>query len=83
LRIVAPDGKPILGHIVIERDETRWSFSPVEPWRAGDFHLLVDGALEDLAGNHIGRPFEVDTRKSLAAANQSAAKSVSLSFTVK
>lgn len=76
-------GTPVVGHVAIERNETRWNFSPTESWRAGDFHLIVDGALEDLAGNRIGRPFEVDTRKSLAAANQTAAKSVSLSFTVK
>ena len=29
-------------------------------WRAGPHLLLVDRALEDLAGNSVGRPFEVD-----------------------
>ena len=29
--------------------------------RAGEFRLVVDTAIEDLAGNHIGQPFDDDT----------------------
>jgi hypothetical protein len=29
-------------------------------WRAGTFHLIVEATIEDLAGNNIGKPFEVD-----------------------
>ncbi|MGD1091858.1 MAG: hypothetical protein ABSB35_07670 [Bryobacteraceae bacterium] len=45
----------------VDRNETEWRFTPSEPWRAGDYQLVVDTALEDLAGNHIGRAFDVDT----------------------
>lgn len=44
----------------ISRDETRWTFQPSQPWRAGPYDLVIDMALEDLAGNRIGRPFDVD-----------------------
>ena len=48
------------GEIEISRDETRWSLTPKKPWRAGTHHLIVLTILEDLAGNQIGKPFEVD-----------------------
>jgi hypothetical protein len=48
------------GDIVTEAGETRWLFTPREPWRAGAHQLLALDILEDLAGNQIGRAFEVD-----------------------
>ncbi len=48
------------GEIEISRDETRWSLTPNEPWHAGTYHLVALTILEDLAGNQIGKPFEVD-----------------------
>jgi hypothetical protein len=40
--------------------ETRWRFTPRSPWGAGDYRLVVGTDLEDVAGNSIARPFEVD-----------------------
>ena len=40
--------------------ETQWRFTPRDPWTAGDYDLVALAFLEDLAGNRIGRPFEVD-----------------------
>jgi len=45
----------------IDRGETQWRFEPSEPWKAGTHTIVIDTALEDLAGNRIGRPFDVDT----------------------
>ena len=43
---------------------TRWRRDgrsrPADPWRAGTYQLLALDILEDLAGNQIGRAFEVD-----------------------
>ena len=44
----------------IEDAETRWMFTPREPWQAGSHQLLALDTLEDVAGNQIGRAFEVD-----------------------
>ena len=42
-----------------------WQFTPAEPWEVGKYDVAADTALEDVAGNQIGRPFEVDVfRKS-------------------
>jgi hypothetical protein len=57
---IARDGKAIDGDIAIEADETRWLFTPAKPWTAGDYDLVALAFLEDLAGNRIGRAFEVD-----------------------
>jgi len=50
----------VSGSASITREETRWTFQPSQPWRAGRYDLVIDMALEDLAGNRIGRPFDVD-----------------------
>ena len=48
------------GDVTVEDAETRWMFTPREPWRAGQHQLLALDILEDVAGNQIGRAFEVD-----------------------
>ena len=58
--VKTPAGEKIAGSIEVDEQETRWRFRPEEPWKAGDY--LIDAAtlLEDLAGNSLARPFEVD-----------------------
>jgi len=50
----------VAGKIEGGERETLWVFTPTLPWRAGTYHLTADTRLEDLSGNSIGRPFEVD-----------------------
>jgi hypothetical protein len=50
----------IAGSIDVDRNETEWRFTPQEPWRRGDYRVVVDTSIEDLAGNKIGQPFDVD-----------------------
>jgi len=59
-QVKAPGGEIVSGTADIDRDETRWRFTPAQPWKTGRYELIVDMALEDLAGNRIGRPFDVD-----------------------
>ena len=44
----------------IDDDERRWEFIPQNSWIAGKHQLVIDTTLEDLAGNRIGQPFEVE-----------------------
>jgi hypothetical protein len=54
-------GKKVPGTITVDKEETRWRFHiDGGVWRAGAYRLVVDKSLEDLAGNNVGRPFEVD-----------------------
>ena len=57
---VAKGNTPIDGRISSERQEARWLFTPRQPWAAGDYRLVVDTALEDLAGNSIALAFDID-----------------------
>jgi len=48
------------GDVRVDEHETRWSFTPRTPWHAATYQLTALAMLEDLAGNRIGRAFEVD-----------------------
>jgi hypothetical protein len=80
LAVVDPDSRAMAGDIVVEANETRWRFTPESPWRAGAYHIQVDKDLEDLAGNSIGRPFEVDVFEKVEL--QAVTETVSLPFEI-
>ena len=60
LGVLAPAGKPLEGSVIVGGSERTWAFTPAEPWKAGQHNLVAFAMLEDLAGNRIGRAFEVD-----------------------
>src|SRR6185503_5720958 len=64
LRVSGPDGV-LPGETTVGREEREWSFTPDAPWTPGPYRILVDTTLEDLAGNRIGKPFEVDAARNL------------------
>ena len=51
------------GSIALGDDERSWTFTPAAPWSAGRYALTIDRRLEDLAGNRVGRAFEVDLER--------------------
>jgi hypothetical protein len=53
-------GAAVAGRVEVGAGETLWRFVPEAPWPGGPIALRVDTELEDLAGNSIARPFEVD-----------------------
>ena len=55
-------------------------FTPREPWRAGQHQLLALDILEDVAGNQIGRAFEVDNFETVDKSPDP--KSIMVPFTV-
>ena len=60
LGVQGADGAPVGGAIDVGRNEVTWSFTPKDFWKAGPHHIVAFAMLEDLAGNRIGRAFEVD-----------------------
>jgi hypothetical protein len=58
--VESADGETVMGRVSISDGETRWTLVPAREWRAGNYSLKAAAILEDLAGNSIGRPFEVD-----------------------
>ena len=57
---VRRDGKVVEGDIELGKGETEWRFTPKTPWSAGTYQFLALDVLEDVAGNQVGRAFEVD-----------------------
>lgn len=53
-------GEPIAGDASLDKAGTGYQFRPSKPWRSGPYTIRVGSVLEDLAGNSIARPFEVD-----------------------
>ena len=60
LGVLGTNRRPLEGEVTVGPQETVWSFTPIEPWSAGRYNVLALAMLEDLAGNRIGRAFEVD-----------------------
>jgi hypothetical protein len=75
------DGKPLEGSTTLADGERSWSFTPARPWSAGPYHVVIPTTLEDLAGNNIGKAFEVDLRERGELLDL--AETVKLSFDVK
>ena len=58
LRMIGVEG--VRGVVEVDREEMRLRFTPADPWKPGAHALSIDAALEDLAGNKIGKLFDVD-----------------------
>jgi hypothetical protein len=54
------EAKVLKGVVSLAAAETCWRFTPTSAWREGGYRLVVGTELEDLAGNSVAQPFEVD-----------------------
>jgi hypothetical protein len=78
LRLIRIQG--VSGHVALGAEEREWRFTPERPWTPGRYTLKVDTALEDLAGNKVGRAFDVDTFERVSRRVER--ESISLSFSI-
>jgi len=74
-------GAEIAGKIAIAENETRWSFTPNEPWKSGAYRVTADNTLEDISGNHLDRPFDVDIFETVT--KHISASSTSIKFSIR
>lgn len=65
IRVARVPGGILEGVSALEDQERRWTFIPAQPWARGPHQLLAQTTLEDLAGNNIGKSFEVDLFESV------------------
>jgi hypothetical protein len=80
LLVLDSDGNLLSGDITVDQNEARWQFRPQHSWTKGRYSLEVETTLEDLAGNSIARPFEVDVFKSVEATVPT--KTIKVPFTI-
>lgn len=50
----------LAGDTALDCAEQRWSFTPGQPWVRSAHQLTIATTIEDLAGNNVGKPFDVD-----------------------
>ena len=60
IQVAHDNGVLVTGQTSLSDHECQWSFVPDQNWKNGPYQLVVARTLEDLAGNNIGKPFEVD-----------------------
>ncbi len=60
LRVLDARGHPVDGTVALGPEDRRWSLTPDSPWLRGACQLVVPTAIEDLAGNNVDKPFDVD-----------------------
>ena len=53
-------GSRVDGSAAVTNGERRWTFVPTQPWSAARHRIVVLAILEDVAGNQVNHPFEVD-----------------------
>ena len=58
IAIASTTGRMIGGRIDVDRGETRWRFTPDEPWQAAAYNLRIAPGLEDICGNMPDQPFD-------------------------
>lgn len=56
----------------VREGETEWAFTPRGPWEDREYGLTVLPALEDPAGNRVGRPFELGASETAGGAGPAA-----------
>jgi hypothetical protein len=69
ITILDAAGHQVSGVKHISNKERTYSFTPESPWAAGDYTILVEERLADLAGNNLNRLFDVDLYNSKAPKN--------------
>jgi hypothetical protein len=80
IRVAVEPGEVVGGKVSMEDQERRWTFTPDTVWRRGRYQLIIQTTLEDLAGNNIGKPFEVDLFEGVE--RRLSTKTVKLSFEI-
>jgi hypothetical protein len=81
IQVTDERGNPIKGSASLENRERLWRFIPLGPWRRGSYRIVVQTTIEDLAGNNIGKSFEVDLFEGVQ--RKLTAASVKLTFQIR
>jgi hypothetical protein len=60
------NGQRIEGGVTLSQFERVWNFVPQHAWASGEYELVIATHLEDVCGNRVGEPFEVDLFKPIS-----------------
>ena len=80
VRVRDERGAFVVGEALLSPGETRWIFTPDEPWQPGDYSIVIDPALEDLAGNTPHRLFDEERPEGSIGRQEAAPAPIALRF---
>lgn len=63
LSVIDAAGNDVPGELTVGGGERVVTFAPAKPWGKGEYRLRAESRLEDVCGNRVGEPFEVDVFK--------------------
>lgn len=66
LEVIDALGNAIPGRVETRDHEQCWRFIPIATMLPGEYTVKINPLLEDLAGNSVSRPFEVDLSKPIS-----------------
>ncbi len=81
IRVVDAKGANVPGDVATADQDRRWTFRPDANWPAGRYEIVVFTTIEDLAGNNVGKPFDVDVFENVQ--RELPSETVKLPFEVK
>jgi hypothetical protein len=81
VEMISGRARVIAGDVTLGPEEREWKLVPTERWAPGKYALRVVTHIEDLAGNNIGKTFDVDV--ATGAARRLAATTVRVEFEIK
>ncbi len=81
IQVTSESGQVVQGEVSLEEGERVWRFVPTAVWPQGNFMLVTQKTIEDLSGNNIGKPFDVDLFEGVD--RRLSAESIKLPFRVR
>ncbi|HYF35231.1 MAG TPA: Ig-like domain-containing protein [Prosthecobacter sp.] len=60
LQVLDARSVSVPGTVDVAPSGAAWHFTPAQPWAPGEYQITANPDLEDLAGNSLTKPFEVD-----------------------
>jgi hypothetical protein len=63
ISVLDSEAKEVKGTVLPDNEENHASFIPIQAWKKGEYFLVVECRLEDLAGNNLIRLFDTDLTK--------------------
>ncbi|MEB3346499.1 Ig-like domain-containing protein [Aquimarina gracilis] len=58
ITLLNPDKKKVTGDLKLIKNESTLVLKPHKPWIKGEYEIVIDSRIEDLAGNNLNRLFD-------------------------